>query len=361
MSEQSGFGPRPPGPSTIPEKDGVSLFELLRITITSRGRIFRWAIIGGAIAVGPVLLKPLEYTANASFSPQGPNSPGGLVSLAGQFGLGLARSESVNSPDFYADLLRSRTILGPIVDGASRVGAFGDSLVPMLELLEISESVAGIARVKGIEALSRVLTIDVSPATGVLRLGITSRWPEVSLDIAEKLVAAVSRFNLEARQSRAAAERRFLQTRLQEANDSVAITEARLGEFLRTNRQFNSSPDLTFEHERFQRRVSYHQGILTALANSFEDARVREVRDTPVITILDAPELPARPDPRGRTRRGLLGMLFGGIVGALLGFWKEALGRRTAEGDSEWESLQVALRQVKQDFIRWIPGRRAAS
>ena len=144
-------------------------------------------------------------------------------------------------------------------------------------------------------------------------------------------------------------------------DDSVAGAEGRLGVFLRNNRQFASSPDLSFEFDRLQRRVAPHQGILTALTTAFEDARVREVRDTPVITVIEAPELPARPDPRGRTQRGLLGMLFGGMAGGVLGFWKEALQRRDSEGDPELEALMAVVRQAKHDLLGLIPGWRRPS
>ena len=147
MSERPGSGSRPRHRSTVLEDGGVSLFELIRIIIANRARIILWTVIGGAIAVGPVLFQPLEYTASASFYPQGSgNSSSALATLAGQFGLNAATSEPEQSTDFYSDLLRSREILGPIVDGAIRIRDRGDSLVSMLDLFEVSESETEIAR-----------------------------------------------------------------------------------------------------------------------------------------------------------------------------------------------------------------------
>jgi uncharacterized protein involved in exopolysaccharide biosynthesis len=45
------------------------------------------------------------------------------------------------------------------------------------------------------------------------------------------------------------------------------------------------------------------------LAQAYEQARIEEVRDTPVITVIEAPMLPARPDPRPFGRAIAAGLL----------------------------------------------------
>ncbi len=45
-----------------------------------------------------------------------------------------------------------------------------------------------------------------------------------------------------------------------------------------------------FEHDRLERPVSMRQELVTAMAQAYEQARVDEVRNTPVITVIDQPE-----------------------------------------------------------------------
>jgi uncharacterized protein involved in exopolysaccharide biosynthesis len=51
--------------------------------------------------------------------------------------------------------------------------------------------------------------------------------------------------------------------------------------FLQANRQWANSPDLTFQHDRLERDIALRQQVYTTLVQSFEQARISEVRDTP--------------------------------------------------------------------------------
>jgi uncharacterized protein involved in exopolysaccharide biosynthesis len=96
---------------------------------------------------------------------------------------------------------------------------------------------------------------------------------------------------------------------LHEAEDSLAS-------FLRENRRFESSPELQFERDRRARRVSMQQEVYTSLAQALEQSKINEVRNTPVITILDSPFRPVRPDSKYLWLRVVLGILIGaGIAG----------------------------------------------
>ena len=106
-------------------------------------------------------------------------------------------------------------------------------------------------------------------------------------------------FNLETRQPQAASERRFVEERLGQAKDELLDAEDRLLTFLNQNREFQNSSQLSFEHDRLLREVRLRQDVVTSLTESHEQARIEEVRNTPVITIVQAPELPALPTDEG--------------------------------------------------------------
>src|SRR5207245_3853543 len=125
-----------------------------------------------------------------------------------------------------------------------------------------------------------------------------SAW--VSLGIADRLLAGLNQFNLSARQSQAAAERRFVEGRLEEARASLRAAEDALQRFLQANRQIANSPQLTFQRDRLDRDVTLQQQLVTGLVQQYEDARIREVRDTPVITVIERPAIAVRPDPLRR-------------------------------------------------------------
>ena len=87
----------------------------------------------------------------------------------------------------------------------------------------------------------------------------------------------------------------------------LAFAEDSLKAFMFENRQFSNSPQLVFEEDRLQRQVSMRQDLVSAIAQAYEQARIEEVRNLPVITVIDHPEPPALADPRGRLMMLVLG------------------------------------------------------
>lgn len=124
--------------------------------------------------------------------------------------------------------------------------------------------------------------------------------------------------------------------------------------FLQANRQWENSPDLTFQHDRLDRDISLRQQVYTTLVQSFEQARIAEVRDTPVITVLQAPYLPGR-DSRRIALIGIVGLGLGAMAGLVLAFIVEAV-RRPAPGDPAREDFRTTW----AGFLRSLPliGRR---
>lgn len=316
--------------------DDVSLFSIGTTVLRNRWRIIRWAMAGGIIAVMFAITKPAMYVASASFIPQG-NDPSrsGLASLAGQFGVALPTANQPQSPDFYSVLLRSRVLLARIVLDTFSVQEMGGKRVPFLDLFKIEGTDQKLREEKGVALLTRTISTSVAKTTGIVGVGVTSRWPSVSLAITSSLVNGVNEFNQQTRQSQAALERKFVEGRLALAATELRAAEDRLENFLRTNRQFSSSPELTFQRDRLQRDVTLQQQVFTLLTQSYEEVRIREVRDTPAITVIEPPSVPSIPQSRGRIMSVLVGLVLGGSVGAALAFLADAVTRHRGQGDAE--------------------------
>ena len=153
------------------------------------------------------------------------------------------------------------------------------------------------------EAAIRRLGDDVQATTvqktGVIDVAVTTRNPALSLQVSTRLIELLNQFNLESRQTQAGAERRFTEQRLGEVKGDLRAAEDQLQHFLQRNREYRNAPELNFQQERLQRQVQLQQQLYTTLSQSFEQAKIEEVRDTPVITVVEPPEAPVRPDPRG--------------------------------------------------------------
>ena len=329
----------------------ISLFTLGTILLRHRWRIARWALIGALIAAASVITKPALYRASASFIPQGydSNRSTGLASVAGQLGVSLPTGNASQSPEFYARLLRSRVVLEPVVRDTFTVEEQGRKRITFLDLFGVTGETPKRRQEKGISMLQRIVTPSVAKTTGTVDVSVATQWPSVSLAIVTTLVDAVNDFNQRTRQEQAALERKFVEGRLAVASADLRDAEDRQEQFLKMNRSIGGSPELTAARERMQRDVGMKQQVFTTLSQAYEDVRIREVRNTPVITVLEPPFVPTLPEPRGRIKSVLFGFIAGGFIGVLLAFSTEMLARRRREGSVEANEFVGVVEEIKAE------------
>lgn len=283
------------------------MVEFLAV-IMRRRRLLLWSCaVGFIIGIAIALLSPARYTTSFSFTPQSESdgARSGLASLAGQFGVSLgAASGQAAPPQFYADLLVTRELLAPIAMDSVPSGADKGRSVPLSTFLDVDASTAAERQFETIERLRNdVISTSVAErTTGVVSVNVRTTSAEASLAIAQRLIDGLTRFNLVTRQSQASAERRFIEGRLSAARLDLTEAETELRRFLETNRATGNSPALQFQQDRLRRDETMKEDLVRTLTQQYEQARIREVRDTPVITLIDRPTLAARPDPRGRVR-----------------------------------------------------------
>jgi uncharacterized protein involved in exopolysaccharide biosynthesis len=193
--------------------------------------------------------------------------------------------------------------------------------------------------------------VNVAKETGLVSVVVTTHEPQISLSIAKRLIDELIRFHMGLRRDQASAERRFVESRLTSQRSELKESETRLAAFLLRNREYSNSPELRFQHDRLQRDVDLQQQLLSGLAQSREEALIREVRDIPNISIVEAPQLPARPEPRGLIRRATFGGLIGGAVGAFVIALAAAWERLARGGDTAAARFFLSLYGL-------VPGRR---
>ena len=293
----------------------ISMFEIGTILLRHRWRIARWTVVGAIVATASVVTRPALYRASASFAPQGTDATrSGLASLAGQFGAALPSGGQTLSPDYYARLLKSRELLRRIAADTFAVHELGGRRVAFPGLFEIKSPSAIEREDRAVLILSKMVNTSVSKTTGIVDFSVASRWRSVSIAMVNALIDGVNDFNQRTRQAQAAAERKFVEGRLAIATAELRAAEDRVEQFLRSNKQFSSSPELALQRDRLQSDVEQRRQVFTTLTQSYEEVRIREVRDTPVVTVIESPSAPATPEPRGRTKVLLLGIMVGGFI-----------------------------------------------
>jgi len=347
--------PRPSGRREGPAE--LSLLRIVNVVLRGRGLIAGSAVLVAIVVAVVGLARARTYSASASFVPQGRSGGSNLSGIAAQFGISVQSGEGMQSPQFYVDLLRSREILRDVVDTRYSVPTdTGAAHGTLADLYGIKERTPALRREAAIERLRSRLSTGVTPKTGVVTLTVTTPDAALSYQVTERLLALLNKFNLETRQSQAAAERRFAEQRLNEVKEELRAAENRLQAFLQRNRQYRNSPELQFEEDRLSREVSLRQGLYATLAQSYEQAKIDEVRDTPVITLVERPEVPVRADRRLLIQKGLLGLLAGAVVGLIIVLVRHFLPSSGTDVSDEVAEFAALRRETIGDLTHpWRP------
>jgi uncharacterized protein involved in exopolysaccharide biosynthesis len=177
-------------------------------------------------------------------------------------------------------------------------------------------------------------------------------------------VAVVNRFldllndyNLQRRQSQARAEREFVGQRLEEARDALRAAEESVSSFLQRNRDYTNSPVLTAAFGRLERELQLRQELYLSLNESFQSARIEEVRNTPVVTMIERPESLVEPTRRRLVQKTLTALLIGAVVAVGIAFLGDFV-RNSARGDVPDYGQFVSLRREALRTLRRSRGQR---
>lgn len=349
----------PPNRSTnaAPESNELSLLAVVNLMLRRRRLIVGFAAIGAVVGLLSGLLSTRMYVSEVLFLPQSNESNlSGLALAATQFGVRLPTSTGGGwGPPVYVELLQSAALLEPIALDSVRLPeeeGRGAILAELLGVRSVDQKGFGD---RAVIALRNAVTVRELKTLNAVQVRVTTRWPSVSYAVVERLVQAVNEFNLETRQSQASAERQFLAGRVKEAEQALRQAEDTLQGFLQGNRSIAGSPELAFDRDRLQREVGLRQQLFTTLLQGYEEARVREVRDTPVITILKAPQVPTLSSPRRSALKAAIGLMAGGLLGLLMaGILAGLAAARQDPSGIRREFFQLASEMTPRVLRRWF-------
>ena len=284
---------------------GVDLSEVPG-RLRARWSRLLWFTAGAAILVyaATFLMRPW-YASGSSLTVDTGRSPsvsgaGALLGLAGQVGLSLGQGAS---PQFYVSVLQSRNLQERVLQAHYPLGVDGARMTlarywtgtdqPAPRKLEAARN-----------RLQQHVSAEADPRTGIVTYTVEGPTPSTAQLMADTALAALNDIVISIRARKASEERKFLEARWQVVGDSLRGQEQRMRTFLEANRTVDA-PRLELERARLARSVDQILTVYGDVARQLEQARFEEVRNTPVVAVLDAPERPVR---RSSPRRTLLAL-----------------------------------------------------
>jgi uncharacterized protein involved in exopolysaccharide biosynthesis len=293
------------------------------------------------------------YLSQATFVPQGAEgSISGLAAAASQLGIRIPAGASETwGPTMYVQVLKSTPILEGVARDTVTVVEEGNRQAAVMDLLEAGGANQGLKLDDAVTKLRTLVDAQEIKTIGAVHVTARSKWPSVSYALARALVDAVNAFNQQTRKSQATAERHFVEERLAEAQAALLTAENNLKAFLNQNRVV-VSPELMFQKDRLEREVSLRQQLYASFMQNREEARIREVRDTPVITMIEEPQVPVLGEPRRSIQKGVIGGILAGLLACLVAVARASAAQARSKREGDAAEFLRALDEALPRFSR---------
>jgi hypothetical protein len=346
-----------PLPAVHEDKDDeISVFAIGTVLVR-----WRWVILGGAvlgllIGLALAIREKHKFKSDASFIPQGSSGgSSGLAYAASQLGFSVGSSGGGWSPTMYVELVKQRAVLEPIALDTFTVAELGNKKGTLLDILNIRNPNREQAILGGVGQLQKWVTANEDRKLGAVVVSASTPWASLSLQLAERVIQAVNRFNIETRQSQASDELRFVQTQLVTSEAALRQAEQQFQQFLLANRSIEGSPGLQFERDRLRSEVNRLNQLYTSWLQSREEARIRQIRDTPVITILAEPHLAQQEEPRKNLPWSAMGFVAGFMIASILAFVVEGIRKAGESTSPQAREFFRVLADATPSFLRRRP------
>lgn len=345
------------------EREQLDLLDLARVLLARWQLAFGLPVACAAVAGVISLVLPRVYVAEVRFVPESDQRRAGLAgslalaSLAGSR-LGLSLTGAEYSPDFYAQLVDSRTIFDAVLLSSFPVsGGDTSERKPLLDILKVRGKTQVERLDRGARKLEKRVSTSVARTTGVVTVRFEARDPDLAAEVANEFMNQLQRFNTETRQLQARERRKFTEGRMADAQRDLTAAEDSLKRFLLANRRYEEAPRLRFEYDRLQRQINIAQESFLTLRRQYGEARIDEVNDTPVLTVVDSARAPQRPSRPHKALIMLLAFLVGGIAGVTGAVGREAAEKLAARGDQGYQRLRTEWGRLKAQARRLLQRR----
>ena len=242
------------------------------------------------------LILPESFLASSVILPETDKSKvsalGGLSDLASLAGVNVGGEGSLVK--LYPTILKSEAVLKNVVFNKYQTKGFSHP-VNLIEYWEIDSKTPELQYETALKFLREELQVSMDNKTSVITISISMPEPQLAADILNSVTSELDQFIRNKRATSAGEQRKFVEGRLTEVKQDLTKSENSLKEFREKNRQV-LSPQLLLEQERLIRDVQINATIYTELRKQFELVKIEEVKNIPVINVMDPARTPAKKD-----------------------------------------------------------------
>jgi len=245
-----------------------------------------------------ISINPMEDTANS-------NVGGGLQSIISDFGINAGDFLS-NKPSFHIpDLVNSRILKKAVINNNWKTSKYNynTNLINYWEINDTTKfSIGKFIR----QFFSKKTITDLEPKfmesainklndqivvnqgdSGLIVISVLMEEPQLAADIANFIASYIKTYISDATIAQSSKHRQFIEERVKYAKKDLAKSEEELKEFSEKNPFAVDTPELQLQRGRLMRNMEVNQQVYITLRQQYEMARINELKEIPVINILD--------------------------------------------------------------------------
>ena len=279
----------------------VSFEEILTVLTNRIWWMAKVVGIATALTIVIVLVLPKSYKSSTTLLPesnqQSLSAMAGLSGLASLAGLNLAGSAV---EPLYPEILTSEVVLSGVIYRKYQTEKFVDS-VNLIQYWEIEEDSPEEDFESCLRSLREKLDIAFDRRLNTVTVELSDREPKMAAEILNSLTERLNWFIATKRSSNASEQRKWIEARKREVEGDLNRSEEILKRFREKNRRIVDSPELLLQQERLTRDVQINSTIFLELKKQYEIAKIEEIKNIPVVNVLDPARPAARKDKPKRT------------------------------------------------------------
>jgi len=165
---------------------------------------------------------------------------------------------------------------------------------------------------RAIKKFNEHIDVTEDRLSGLIKISATLEDPLVSSQVANFIGEEVQNYIQKENSAQSTKEKLFISDRLAIVKNELESSELQLKDFKERNRGYEDSPELFMVFSQFFREVEAKKEVYLTLQQQLELSRIEEVKQSPILHILDHAVPPTR---KSSPKRGIFL-----LISAFLGF-----------------------------------------